>query len=158
MNYRYRQSTFGQISTQTSEHVWSNIDSDIIYGFRFVDKILNQFVSFNVRSFETTDLIKIADAKACSIGRGEGSQSNDDQFILFVCGEEEGVAELISFNIAQNEIIGRLVIKEFVNWASVSQSGQYVVVESSFAKDSPRRLSRYSIDLQDTDLLSEERH
>lgn len=142
----------------SSERVWSNTNPDIIYGFRFVDNVLNQFLSFNVRSFESKELIKLEESEACSIGRGEGSQSNDDQFIVFVCGDEDGTSELISFNIKEQRILGRLELKEYVDWASVSQSGEFVIVESSVEKDAPRRLMRLAIDLTGAELLSDERH
>ena len=142
----------------SSERVWSNTNPDWIYGLRFEQNVLNQFVRFDIAANAVDVLFTFDKQENCSIGRGEGTISNDESRVLVMCGSQENGSMLYSLDVSNERILANKIFEEYVNWAGFSQSATYIVVESKATDSEPKKLYRYSPLLSEKTLLSSYRH
>lgn len=110
---------------------WSNLDPDIMYGIRFSGQRSNEFARYNVHERRSELIRRFDDFYTCRMGDGEGNISNDDRYVALVCTNPGQAPTLISFDIADNRILGQKRLAHDYNWAGFSQSGEFVVVEYS---------------------------
>ena len=143
----------------STERVWSNVDPDIMYGLNYSNEKRNVFSAFNVSNQSTSLIFTLDDFDKCSIGHGEGTITNNDQRILFLCtrGEEQRTY-LITYDLPGRTILGETTTADRVDWAGFSQSGQFVLMDSSETRDSNKYLTRYTPELKHPTLLSRIRH
>lgn len=128
-------STYAFIRTfdNPSYSVWSNTNPNYIYGV-----LGNRFVRVDVSGTpQTTTLRTFTGYDSISLGESEGNLSNDDQFVALL--SRSGTATyLIVYNIATDTIVSTLDLGgRWPDWASMSQSGNFVVV--SWAPDGSSR-------------------
>lgn len=139
----------------TTARNWSNIDPDLIYGMRYKDGVLNSFATYNVETDEYTDNFIFEGYDGCKLGDGEGSLSNDDQFAAVVCeSEDDGERHIIAYNAHEQRILNSVPARDGYNWASYSQSGEYLIVEN---KGSNIEIVRYTHDLQERTVITNDR-
>ncbi len=133
---------------------WSNLVPELLYGISY-NPDPNVFGSYHIETKEFTEEYVFSDYQKCSLGHGEGNLSNDDRFALLTCvvSDTEG-QHLVTFDRAENKVLGTLKADPKYNWAGFSQSGNYVVVENSVPGVPGRELIRYTPDLQESRLLS----
>jgi len=130
----------------STERVWSNLHPDILIGIRYNPKPI-ELARFNVRTKNYKVLHEFTDYDRCTLGQGEGNQSNDDQFIVVTCTKSDKTTDIIAFDLNKNRILGSIEAQSNLNWASVTPSGSYIVVENNSANDLNSELIRYDIDL-----------
>lgn len=146
------------VGSLTSETVWSNTDPDILFGIQEHDGASNRFVSFNIKTRKITEIEKFEIYEKMTIGQWEGTITNDDQFIVLV-GEKDDQKTLISYNVAEKEIVGQIQASENFNWAGFSQLGNWIVVENNKYPDPDPKLIRYKPDFtEETVLLEKPNH
>lgn len=104
-----------------SEWMWSNVNPDIIYGCRG-----NQFVRYNVATGGEEVLATFSAYAAISIGNSEGSLDNQDRFVVLL-GDQ---TKLITFDVQARSVVAGPIAtpdpKGTLNWAGISQLGEYV--------------------------------
>jgi len=142
----------------TSERVWSNLDPNTMFGFSFYNDVRNRFVRFQTDSGELTDVVILLEYTNCTIGKGEGTLSNDDKKVLFICQDKNNNDTLISYSLDTHRVLGTHQIAGEINWAGFSQSGKYIVVEVKRPGDKVKVLLRYSPTLTGEFLLTKRRH
>jgi len=142
----------------SSARSWSYTDPNMMFGIAY-DPKPNVFTRWNANTGELQALRVFSEYDQCSMGSGEGSLSNDDRYVALVChGGSRGVEEVLSYDIRNDEILGRVATRSDYNWASVSSSGSYIVVENNASGSSDRQLVRYDLDMQNRTILTDKRH
>jgi len=141
--------------TISAEAVWSNTDPHTIFAVQNIDGVENRFVKWNVKTNHIDLLFAFDNLTDLSIGEGEGTVSNDDKHIVLF-GREDGEAVILSIDLAERQVLGKITAKDDFNWAGVSQLGAWVVVENN-ARDSEEtpQLLRYTLDLTEETVLFE---
>ena len=128
------------------DFVWSNKNSELLFGFKLKAGKLNQFVRYNISTKTTTEIKTFDGWDAMSIGGWEGNSSNSDRYFVFA-GTFENGRHLISYDIVQNEPLGTIRAKWNFNWAGFSQSGKHILVENNHYPDPNPVLIQYKPDL-----------
>jgi len=113
---------------------WSNTDSDKIYGFRENGNIVTYSIQNDVVQTLNTD---IQGYDTVVLGPGEGNIDKNDQYIA-LAGKSGVDMDVIIFDLQANQIVhtetfagawGNNVSEpNYVDWVSVSQSGDFVGV------------------------------
>ena len=136
----------------SSEANWSNTNPDLMYGIRYVSGKANNFSVYNVKSQQLQTITTFSSYDHCTIGDSEGNLSDNDRYIVFRCDNT-----LISFDIETKTILGTTATQSNFNWASVSRSGQWILVENNNGSD-PRYVDRYDRNFGSQTRLTDERH
>lgn len=138
----------------SSARNWSNVYPDKLIGIRYHPKA-NSIASFNVSTEQYEELARFEGYDKCSFGQAEGNLTNDDSKVLVSCTNvETDQIELIAYDLENRVILGTLIAEENFNWASFSQSGNYIVAENNTHPDPNPVLIRYSTTLENPVLLS----
>ena len=117
----------------TSEAVWSSTDPNKL--FDHASKSGNQFYSVNATTGVRTTLHSFVGYSTLSLGPSEGNISRDDATIALI-GDSR---DIIVYDIANDSVVATKALSSLgytfaqVDWVSVSQSGNYVVVQGPVA-------------------------
>ena len=138
----------------STEHHWSHTDANLIYGLKYNPTAIH-FVKYDVSNSQETLINTFSGYDNCTIGDYEGSTSIDDRYVVLTCSDSSGNKDIISYDIVARSVLGTLRAESDFNWASVSQSGLYILVENNRpgADDQNRKLIRYDRNLQNPTLL-----
>lgn len=142
----------------STERNWSSVNGELMYGIIY-DPQPNVFASWNARTDEMTTYHVFSEYDRCTIGDGEGALSRDDRYVALVCsGGSRGQREVVSYDIVNDRILGRVATESDYNWASVSVSGRYIVIENNKSGGSREELIRYDLDMTNPFKLTDDRH
>lgn len=136
----------------SSERTWANTDADLLIGIRYNPKA-TELASYNVQTLEYSTLQRFDAYEHCTLGHGEGNLSLDDSRIVVTCSDTTDNTDIISFDLAQRRVLGKLKAEPNLNWASITPSGRFVVVENNSHPDPNPQLLRYGADMQNELLL-----
>jgi len=114
---------------------WSNSNPDLIWSFRENGVVKKHFVSSN----NTQVIATIQGYDYVQLGPGEGNIDNNDKYVALVGKKTNGDLDIIIFNLQTSQIEntrtfagawgnGGLGFPDYIDWVSVSQSGNYVVI------------------------------
>lgn len=145
----------------SSERLWSHRFPRLMFGMQFDGSRLNRLARLDVDTRETVVLAQFDRYERCTIGEGEGVQTNDDQKVLLTCkvDEDDETTALVAVDLSDGQVIAKRQIKEDVNWAGYSQSGKYVLVESRpIDSSAPKHLIRMTSDLLEPTVITDDRH
>lgn len=112
------------IDPPTGPHVWSNTEPYIILGTNGS----NQLIRFNVKTEEQIPIKTFSDFDLVSLGEWEGNLSNDDRYTVLQCSTSVNKT-IVAFDLVQNKIISSMNAPIWPNNCSMTQSGDYVVVQ-----------------------------
>jgi hypothetical protein len=105
--------------------VWSNTDPNRTYGTAYN----NQFVSCDMTTGRCTVLHTFSEYDYVSPGEGEGNLSNDDRYVALQAKKGTNTY-LVIYDIPNDTIVSRRDLGgKWPNNVSMSQSGNYVVVQ-----------------------------
>lgn len=141
----------------SSARNWSNSDPDTMLGI-FFNPLPNVFASANVRTGEVNFLREFGDYTSCTLGDFEGSVTNNDDKVVLACDHRStGARTLISYDIANDTVLGTMNPKWDYNWASFSPSGEYIVLENNaWPSSDARELVRFDPDFSNRFVLADE--
>jgi len=113
-----------------SEAIWSNTNPDLMYGVSG-----NALIEFNVKTSIRKTLHTFSNYNAISLGLYEGNLSIDDKYIALWC-PKGSVYTTVVYNLQSDAVVstfdmGAYGVNDYatgVNWVSMSQSGDYVVI------------------------------
>jgi len=124
---------------------WSNTDADLLYGFQEDGSIKSYSISNDV----VTSLDQIQGYEIIKLGPGEGNIDKYDHFVAFV-GKSGADMDVIIYNLQNLEIVHTETFvgawgngtdaPQYIDWVSVSQSGDYVGVmwnHNTTSEDNP---------------------
>ena len=116
--------TYEVLGNVSVKSLWSNVDPDLTY-----DAAGNStFVKRNIVTGVTSTLRQFSQFTSISVGYSEGNLSNDDRWVALI-GINGNNKTLIVYDIENDEIVGELFKGTAgIDWISMSQSGEYVVV------------------------------
>ena len=104
----------------------------------------NEIARANIKTGQVDMLRRFDGFTDCTFGDWEGNLSNDDASVLLARqNESSGAKTLISYDIANDVILGELVAASNFNWGSFSQRGEYIVVENNTYPDPAPQIIRY---------------
>lgn len=114
---------------------WSNTNPDLIWNFNENGDVKKHFISTNT----TTTVANIAGYEFVQLGPGEGNIDKNDHYVALVGKKINGDLDVIIFDLQTLQIAhtktftgawgnGGLGFPEYIDWISVSQSGDYVVI------------------------------
>ncbi len=114
---------------------WSNTDADIIWSFRDDGIIKKYTVSTNT----TQTVANIAGYEYIKLGPGEGNIDKNDHYVALVGKKTNGDLDVIIFDLQTSQIVhtktfpnawddGADYAPKYIDWVSISQSGDYVVI------------------------------
>ena len=111
---------------------WSNTNPDLLYSFRESGYIRTYAVSTNTVSDMNTD---IQGYDIVKLGPGEGNIDKNDKYVALI-GKRGSDMDVIVFDLQLNQIVHTETfagawgnsndVPDYVDWVSVSQSGNYV--------------------------------
>ncbi len=118
---------------------WSNTDPDIIYGFRENGDIKTYSVSndlVSLRGHIYADINNQTDFEVVKLGPGEGNIDKNDHYVALIAKQAADMYVII-YDLQQYQEVFRQVFSgawgsggtgapQYVDWVSVSQSGNYV--------------------------------
>jgi len=114
---------------------WSNIDADIIWSFRDDGEIKKHRVSTN-----TTQVVaNIPGYEYIKLGPGEANIDKNDHYVALVGKKSNGDLDVIIFDLQTSQVThtetfanawadGADYAPKYIDWVSISQSGDYVVI------------------------------
>ena len=139
---------------------WSYTDPEKFFGIKYVDGLANSLGTYNYVTDVYQENYRFAGYDSCTFGSGEGNVSIDERYVLVACKERSGdQMVLLSVDIVDGVLLGKIRAKSNYNWASFSQSGEYIVVENNSQDNaSQTELVRYNPDLSNRYVLSKTRH
>ena len=138
----------------SGERNWSNINPNVLYGLSRNPTKLNTFSKYNISTGKVTHLREFIVYESCTIGDYEGSLSVDDNYVLLACKNSNGKKELVSYDIANNEVLGKISAASDFNWGSFAQSGKYIIVENNApGQNKKRELVRYDKNLENKKVI-----
>jgi len=114
---------------------WSHTDADVIWSFREGGDVIKYTVSTNAAQ----TVANIAGYETIKLGPGEGNIDKNDKYVALVGKKSNGDLDVIIFNLQTSQIIhtetfagawgsGAGSAPDYIDWVSVSQSGDYVVI------------------------------
>lgn len=115
---------------------WSNSNPDLMYGVNGVT-----FVKYFVSTGTTQTLHTFSEFSQMWLGVGEGNLSNDDRYAPLVGVRSGGDWTVVIWDTVNNVEVGRKDFGGQFDWASMSQSGQYVVVNRGTYEIYDRRMN-----------------
>ena len=130
--------------TVNARTLWSNTEPYETY-----DAHQNRFYKRNIITNTEVLYHEFKDYDSVSTGYGEGNLSNDDKYLVFI-GTKDNNRYILVFNMITKRVEATKPIYNYgIDWAGVSQLGNYVVVVySSEGTSSYRGSKSYTIDLQ----------
>ena len=115
--------TYEVLTTAYCRSLWSNVEPDITY-----DSHENQLFRRNIVTENETVLKTFSGYSSVSVGDGEGNLSNDDRYVALIATSGSQKTILV-YDIFNDEILGTKSLGTAnIDWVSVSQSGEYVVM------------------------------
>jgi len=115
--------TYEVLTTAYCRSLWSNVEPDITY-----DSHENQLFRRNIVTQNETVLKTFSGYSSVSVGDGEGNLSNDDRYVALIATSGSQKTILV-YDIFNDEILGTKSLGTAnIDWVSVSQSGEYVVM------------------------------
>ncbi len=116
------------------ESFWSNTDPDLLYGFTPDGAIR----TYRISTAQTDDLYQLTGYDTVRLGPGEGNIDIHDKFVA-LAGKRGTDFDVIVFDLQKSRVVttktftgawgtGDDYLAEHIDWASVSQSGDYVVI------------------------------
>jgi hypothetical protein len=133
----YNTTTFQEIHQLVSMYpsYWSNTDPDLLWSFRENGDVKKHTVSNN----NTITVANIPGYEIIKLGPGEGNIDKNDHYVALAGQKTNGDLDVIIFNLQTLQIdytktfVGAWgntpnALPEFIDWVSVSQSGDYVVI------------------------------
>ncbi len=137
----YNATTYQEEQSLSNMHpaYWSNTNPDLIWSFRQNGNIKKHFVSTNTT--QTVATITKPDGSAYDyvmLGPGEGNIDKNDHFVALACKDGQDM-DVVVFDLQTLQISvrrkfvgcwgnGTQDFPDFVDWVSISQSGDYVVI------------------------------
>jgi len=114
---------------------WSNTDPDIIWSFRENGDIKKFIVSTNT----TQTVANILGYEVIKLGPGEGNIDKNDHYVALVGKKANGDLDVIVFDLQTNQVTQTVTFTnawvnggdnfpDYIDWVSISQSGDYVVI------------------------------
>lgn len=109
-----------------SDPTWSNVDPQRIYG---VNGNVFGYHDLSASGPEhLTAIRRFREYRELSIGFGEGNLSNDDRYAALIGVRPSGRRDLVVYDLVAAEVSGRRSFGRGLDNATMSQSGEYVVV------------------------------
>ncbi len=137
---------------------WSNTNPDLLYSFRVDGSIKTYSVSTNTVTEMNTDL---KNYEVVKLGPGEANIDKNDKYVALV-GKKGIDMDIIIFDLQLNQIVhietfvgawgNSNKVPENIDWVSVSQSGNYVVImwnHNTSSVDNPFN-NHYGIEVYNT--------
>ena len=113
------------VNPQGEHHNWMNVDPHSVIGVQQP----NAVVKLNVMTGQRETLRTFAEYDSISYGGGEGNLSNDDRYMALQAKKGTAVA-IVVYDLVANQIVSTLDGQSaYPNNVSMSQSGQYFVVQ-----------------------------
>ena len=114
---------------------WSNTNPDLIWSFRENGDIKKHIVSTNT----TQTVANIPGYEIIKLGPGEGNIDKNDHYVALVGKKANGDLDVIVFDLQTLSIVhtetftnawvtGGDNFPDYIDWVSISQSGDYVVI------------------------------
>ncbi len=114
---------------------WSNTNPDLIWSFRENGDIKKSFVSTGI----SVVVGQITGYEIVQLGPGEGNMDIDDHYVALVGKKANGDLDVIVYDLQNTGIVaiktfegawgnGGAGFPDYIDWVSVSQSGNYVVI------------------------------
>lgn len=114
---------------------WSNTNPDLLWSFRENGNVKKHFVSTNI----TETVAQISGYEVLQLGPGEGNIDKNDHYVALVGKKTNGDMDVIVFDLQTLQIVhtetfagawgnGSSGFPEYVDWVSISQSGDYIVI------------------------------
>ncbi len=114
---------------------WSNVDPDLIWSFQENGDIKKYTVSTNI----TQTVASLSGYEYVQMGPGEGNFDKNDHYVALVGKKTNGDLDVIVYDLQTLQTVtvrtfpgawgsGGLGFPDLVDWVSVSQSGNYVVI------------------------------
>ena len=133
----YNATTYQEEQTLSSMYpsYWSNSDPDVIWSFRENGDVKKYTVSTNT----TQTVATIPGYDFVQLGPGEGNIDKNDHYVALVGKKTNGDLDVIVFDLQLLQITftqtfpgawgnGGLSFPDYIDWVSISQSGNYVVI------------------------------
>ncbi len=133
----YNATTYQEERTLSSMYpsYWSNTDADVIWSFRENGDIKKYIVSTNT----TQTVANIPGYELVKLGPGEANIDKNDHYVALVGKKANNDLDVIVFDLQGNQIVSTTTFvngwgngpdyaPQYIDWVSVSQSGDYVVV------------------------------
>ena len=116
--------TYQVLYESNTKALWSNTEPNYTY-----DAAANSaFVKKNIVTGVTTTLRTFSNYSSISVGNNEGNLSNDDRYVALI-GTSGANKTVIIYDILNDNIIStRSLGTANIDWVSVSQSGNFVVI------------------------------
>ncbi len=115
------------------ETFWSNTNPDLMYSFREAGEIK----TYTISTGQQTTLYTLAGYDRVKLGPGEGNIDKNDHYVALV-GKRGVDLDVIVFDLQASTVITTVTfagawgagsgMPEHLDWASISQSGNYVVL------------------------------
>jgi hypothetical protein len=141
---------------------WSNINSDLIYSFREN----GQINTYSLNSSTLTTVYTIPGYDIIKLGPGEGNIDKNDKYVALV-GKRNIDLDVIIYDLQLNQIIhteiyagawgtGQDWAPQYIDWISVSQSGDYVGIMWNHNTTSSTNTfnSHYGVEIYNTNDMS----
>jgi len=138
---------------------WSNTNPDLIWSF----KENGDVKKYTVSTDETQTVASIAGYEFVQLGPGEGNIDKNDHYVALVGKKVNGDLDVIIFDLQTAQIVhtetfagawgnGGIGFPEYIDWVSVSQSGDYVVImwNHSTATESNPFNGHYGVEVYNT--------
>lgn len=130
--------TYEEVQSLTGDiypSYWSNIDPDIIWSFNEDGAIKK----YTVSSATTQTVANISGYEIVQLGPGEGNIDINDHYVALVGKKNNGDLDVIIFDLQLLQIVhtetftgawgsGGAGFPDYIDWVSISQSGDYVVI------------------------------
>ena len=117
-----------------NEPKWSHLDPNKLFGISG-----NKFVSMNAATGVSTTLHTFTGYSEIFMGPWEGNISTDDASVAFITSEVSG-GDIIVYDILHDVVVAVKSVASLgydgtIDWVSVSQSGNFVVINGSGSSD-----------------------
>ncbi len=142
---------------------WSNVDPDIIFSFR-EDGVI---ATYNIETEQIDTLLVLEGFDLVKLGPGEGNIDNSDHYVALACKKDTDlvvvVVDLKNRSIVTSKTFagawGDGEFPEFVDWVSVSQSGEFVgIMWANSTSESNPFHGHYGVEIYNTtDMVFERR-
>ncbi|MEE9438718.1 MAG: hypothetical protein V3V14_06930 [Saprospiraceae bacterium] len=114
---------------------WSNTDPNLIWSFKDNGDVKKYTVSTDI----TQTVASIGGYEVVKLGPGEGNIDNNDHYVALVGKKVDGDLDVIIFDLQTLQVVhtesfagvwgnGGDSSPQYIDWVSVSQSGDYVVI------------------------------
>jgi hypothetical protein len=114
----------GVYSTTMDFPIWSNLDTNLMYGCNVSN---NQFKQFDIRTKVVTVRRVFSNYTSLSNGNYEGTNSENDRVAL-IAKDSSGGQWVLVYDIARDVVMGSAKFASSIDNCQVSRSGDYVFV------------------------------